>query len=318
MESNKKIFKPEGARKEIFGFVDLLNKEELHKPDYGLAKDDVLKAALVLSDLEVQYKLKNFNKENLETISNNWDTIKQYLELTVKLIARYGFSSKNIISKNSLIPISYYLMKNTVSNSFIASQKNSEIQIKNEIIKWLVISQLTGAFGSASDSTLKSVRKSINGNKSFEEINLGKIIDIEDVEKWVDRESYSSKYSHLILLLITQNKYWDECHQDHIFPYSKFNAEEYKKMSLSDLQIKFYENHKNSIINLHLLNPSVNIVKSNDEFIDWGHTQNKEFLESSFIETKLDLSFNNFENFIKNRKKKLIDKIFDLLKANNP
>src|SRR3989339_240390 len=157
MESNKNIFKPNGARKEIFGFVDLLNEVELHKPDYDLAKDDVLKAALVLSDLEVQYKIKNFNQENLDTISNNWETIKKYLNLTVKLIARYGFSAKNIISKNSLIPVAYYLMKKGTSSSFIASQSIADIEIKIEIIKWLVISQLTGAFGSSSDFTLKSV-----------------------------------------------------------------------------------------------------------------------------------------------------------------
>jgi len=138
------------------------------------------------------------------------------------------------------------------------------------------------------------------------------------VEKWINRESFGSKYSHLILLLITQNKYWDECHQDHIFPDSKFNEDEYKKFKLNDSQIKYYELHKNSIINLHLLNPSVNIVKSNDDFIDWGNEQNKEFLESSLIPTDINLGFDNFESFIENRKEKLIDKIFKLLRPNNP
>ncbi len=317
MESNKGIFKPNGARKEIFGFVDQLNKEELHKPDYNIAKDDVLKAALVLSNLEVQYKLKNFNKENLEIISDNWEIIKKYLELTVKLIARYGFSSKNIISKNSLIPISYYLMKKSVSNSFIASQSTIDIKNKSEIIKWLIISQLTGAFGSASDSTLKSVREAIDSNKSFSDINHLKNIEKEDVEKWINKESYGSRYSHLILLLVTKNMYWDACHQDHIFPGSKFNEDEYQKISLTKMQINYYEKYKNSIINLHLLNPSVNIVKSDDDFIDWKITQNKDFLESSLIPTEIDLNFKNFETFIEKRKQKLIDKIYETLMPKN-
>jgi uncharacterized protein with ParB-like and HNH nuclease domain len=239
MESNKEIFLPAGARKEIFDFVDLLNKENLHKPDYDISKDDVLKAALVLSGLDVQYKLKNFNSENLKIISDNWGATKTYFNLTISLIARYGFSSKNIVSKNALIPIAYYLMKKQKSKSYLASQANTDLKEKNEIIKWLVMSQLRGAFGGSSDSTLKSVRDLINSDKTLEYINLGRIIKREDVEKWVERECYGSKYSHLLLLLVTANKYWDDCHLDHIYPASKFNIDEYMEIELTPEKILF-------------------------------------------------------------------------------
>lgn len=315
MESNKQLFQPIGARKEIFGFVDSLNKEELHKPNYDFAKDDILKASLVLSNLEVQYKLKNFNEGNLKTISDNWATIKKYTELTVKLIARYGFSSKNILSKNSLIPIAYYLLKKNASPSFIASQSTDDLQLKNEIIKWLVISQLTGAFGSSSDTTLKSVRESIDNGKSFLEINLGKKIEKDDVEKWVNREQYGSRFSHLILLLISRNKYWDECHQDHIFPKSKFDLKHYGQMKLNDKEIEYYEANANAISNLHLLNPSVNIVKSNDDFIEWQNDQNTDFLESSLIPMNIDLDFKNFKEFNERRKAMMIDLVFNTLSS---
>lgn len=173
MESNKQIFQPKGARQEVFDFVDALNKEELGKPNYVFAKDDVLKASLVLSDLPVRYRLKNFNGENLHCISDKWADVKKYLQLTVKLIARYGFSSLNIMSKNSLIPIAYYLKHASRSADFIASQALEDIVVKNDIINWLVISQLTGAFGSSSDTTLQSVRAAIEAGKTFKDINLG-------------------------------------------------------------------------------------------------------------------------------------------------
>jgi len=313
MESNKNIFTPNGARNEIFDFVDSINKEELHKPNYGFTKDDILKASLVLSDLEVQYKIKNFNKSNLETISDNWETIKKYFEYTVKLIAIYGFSSKNIISNNSLIPIAYYLKKKNVSSNFIASQENSDIEVKNEIIKWLVISQLTGAFGSSSDSTLKYVRGKIKNGKTFHDLNVKKVINKEDVENWINKEFYGSKYSHLLLLLITKNKYWNDCQQDHIFPASKFKDDIYQELELNNQEIDLFKKNKNSIANLHLLNPSVNIKKSDDQFIDWESNQNEEFLKSSLIPPDIDLNFKNFNSFIEKRKKLLVGKIFDTL-----
>ncbi|MFQ5965257.1 MAG: DUF262 domain-containing protein [Candidatus Scalinduaceae bacterium] len=313
MESNKKLFVPKGARKEIFAFTDELNKVEVHKPDYDFKKDDILKSCLVLSDLEVQYKLKNFNEDNLKIISDNWDLIKKYLKLTVELIARYGFSIKNVISKNALIPIAYYLKMNSKSNEFVASQQNSDLETKNEIIKWLSLSQMSGAFGSSSDSTLKSVRKNIDEGKSFKEINLGKIIYKEDIEKWINKECYQSRLSHLILLLVSKDKYWDNCHQDHIFAICKFDRELYKKMGLSQDEIIFYDDKANSIANLHLLNPSVNIVKRDDDFIDWSSNKNKEFLESSLIPQQISLEFSNFKDFIMKRENLIIDKLSDIL-----
>jgi len=313
MESDKTLFMPNGARKEVFDFTDKLNKIELEKPNYNFKKDDILKACLVLSKLEVQYKLKNFNNENLKIISNNWSFIKTNLDLTVKLIAKYGFSSKNIISKNALIPITYFIQEQSKTKEFIYSNTNQDIELKNEIINWLIISQLTGAFGSSSDSTLKSVCSSIDKKVSFKDINLGKIINKEMITNWIDNEKYNSKLSHLILMLITENKYWDNCHQDHIFPISKFNSTNYKKLQLSDSQIDFYNNNANSIANLNLLNPTINIVKGADDFIDWQSNQNSDFLNGSLIPTNIDYKFENFEEFVKLRKDKIITKLSNIL-----
>lgn len=314
MEANKGIFTPNGARKEIFDFVDKVNKEEVKKPNYKIIKDDILKASLVLSNLEVQYKLKNFNSVNLQKISDDWEIIKKHYGQTLYLIAKYGFSNKNILSKNALIPIAYYLKSKSKSSSFINSQSVADLNEKKEIIKWLVISQLRGVFGSSSDSTLKSVRKAIQSGKEFKNLNQGKLVEREDVEKWVERENYGSRYSHLLLLLITEAKYWDDCHLDHIFPESKFNDEEYKNMELTKTQIDFFKKHKDSIANLHLLNPLVNIKKTNDDFVDWSNQQNKDFLKGSLIPQNINLDFRNFEEFIKKRKELLVNKIHTLLK----
>lgn len=305
MESNRTLFQPKGARQELFDFVDQLNKEELHKPNYKFGKDDVLKACLVLSDLEVQYKIKNFNSENLTIISGNWHLVKKYLNLTVKLVAQYGFMPKNIVSQYALIPIAYYLQRNNYSDTFIASQANDHIATKTEIIKWFAKSQLTGAFGSSSDSTLKTIRTAINEGKRFEEINLGRKIEREDVEKWLTRERYNSPLSHLLLMMTTETRYWEECHQDHIFPRSKFREPVYATLGLTEPDKQFYNQHADSIANLHLLNSAINIAKSDNDFIDWSANQNKDFLTASHIPSDIDLNFSNFKEFIERRKEAL-------------
>ena len=313
MQASKKIFLPRGAKKEVFEFVDILNKVDVHKPSYNFSKDDILKAALVISGLEVQYKLKNFNETNLDVISERWESIKKYIALTVKLIAQYGFSSKNIISKNALIPIAYYLFFKNISSDFVASHDERDLEIKNEIIKWLVISQLTKAFGASSDTTLKNMRNSINEGKSFKEINLSKNIDRDEVKKWIERESYNTKYTHLILLLTSNNKYWYACHLDHIYPISGFDDAFYARMGFNEEKIISYNSKANSIVNLHLLNPSVNILKSDNDFVDWKSNQSKEFLDSSLIPSDIDLDFSNFEEFFEKRKVKMIDKVYNAL-----
>jgi hypothetical protein len=314
MESNHDIFTAHGgARKEVIGFTDAINAVTLHRPSYKLGMDDILKASLVLSDLEVQYKLQNFNKQNLEKVSGNWESIKKYLTMTVDLLARYGFSSKNIISNNGLIPIAYYLQKKGASTSFVSSQASLDVSEKSELVRWLVVSQLTGAFGGSSDTTLKKVRDDLNNGRTFRQINLGKTIEKEEVTKWVERESYQSRFSHLIIMLVTDSKHWDDCHQDHIFPINGFNKSEYEAFRLDDAQVDYYEANANSLANIHLLNPAVNIVKSDNEFIDWAARQNATFRKASLIPENIDYSFSNFKQFIEKRKVMIIDALYSKL-----
>ena len=97
------------ARTEIHEFTDSLNEIGF---GFRFQKDFVLKACLYLcADLPVQYRVKNFTKTNLMTIEGNWESIKQSLEVTVKLIWRFGFHAKNVVAPLALLPIAFWLMR---------------------------------------------------------------------------------------------------------------------------------------------------------------------------------------------------------------
>ena len=211
---------------------------------------------------------------------------------------------QNIVSKNALIPIAYYLKKYKHTYAFIASQTNQDLAEKTEIIKWFVKAQLTGTFSSSVDLTLKTIRSAINEGKSFEDINL-RGVERDDVKKWLQREGYQSRLSHLLLMLTTETRYWEECHQDHLFPRSKFKENVYAELGLTDQEMQFYNKHADSIANLHLLNSPINIVKSDNYFIDWSADQNQAFLEASQIPVGIDFNFKNFQQFIERRKERL-------------
>ncbi|MDR2552286.1 MAG: DUF262 domain-containing protein [Treponema sp.] len=91
------------AREEINVFTDTINKIG---SGYSFGKDFVLKGCLYLTEnLPIQYKVGNFTKSNLLKMENNWENIKNHIELAVELVSQFGFTDKNIVSKIALLPI---------------------------------------------------------------------------------------------------------------------------------------------------------------------------------------------------------------------
>lgn len=311
MESNKSLFKPNGARKEVISFVDQLNKVDVDKPEYYFGQNFVLKASLVLSDLEVQYKLKNFNKENLSKISENWTETKKYLMMTVKLLGKYRFTYRNILSENALIPICYYLMHNREGESFVNSTYKDDLLVKDSIIRWFATALLEGLFGGSSDTTLTQIRKRLKEGARLED-TLEHQLKKEDIEKVIDKARYNKPLTRLILMLVSDQKYW-EFEEDHLFAQSYFKKEYFRRLDLTDEDIKEYIYYKDSIGNLQLLDPAVNLRKSAEGFIKWKDKQNERYISDFCIPSIEDYSFSNFRAFVDKRKEIIMRKLEKIL-----
>ena len=125
---------------------------------YKFGKDFVLKACLYLCEsLPIQYKVKNFTKPNLLTIESNWESIKETLATTVRLISRFVFHSKNVVAPLALLPITFYL-RNRGNPNFDKSSSAADTEAQIAIRKWFVFSTLKNAFGGSSDTTLTRLR----------------------------------------------------------------------------------------------------------------------------------------------------------------
>jgi uncharacterized protein with ParB-like and HNH nuclease domain len=297
------------ARDEIHNFTDDINSTG---PGYTFGKDFVLKGCLYLTDdLPIQYKVKNFTKPNLEKIEDNWETIKSNIETTVKLISRFGFNDKNLVSTNALLPISLYLNK-LGKKKFFESTEQSDVANKLIIQKWLAIALLKNAFGGSSDTTLKNLQETLNEQADlsvfpYEAIN--KKLNIEP--SFTDTEienllttNYGTKYSYLILSLLYPDRDWTDntYHEDHIFPKSEFTIRNLTKRGYDPITVVEYMKHYNTITNLQLLTDSENLEKNATPFDIWFPKRDSNFMSRHSIPSISNYKFDNFIEFIEKRR----------------
>lgn len=304
------------ARKEIHDFTDSIN--ELGN-GYSFGKDFVLKGCLYLSEnLPIQYKVKNFTKTNLRTIEGNWDKIKESVSATVRLISRFGFSSKNVVAPLALLPIAFYIMKRG-NSSFDTSSKAEDADAQVAIRKWFIFSTLKNAFGGSSDTTLTRLRevlKTCGPTSPFPADLLYKSLGIEPRldEAEIDRileYGYQGRYTNLVLSLLYPDRDWKDAvfHEDHIFPKSEFQLRALKKRGYDEAKIQTYMSNFNILTNLQLLTDSENLSKNATPFDEWIQTRDPAFRKRHLIPDSIKLDFDSFDEFSKARRIMIIESL---------
>lgn len=293
------------AREAINGLTDRLNEI---MPGGKFGKDFVLKACLYLSDLPIQYKIKNFTKGNLRIIEGNWENIKKFLSTTAQLMSRFGFNAKNIVAPVALLPIAYYIMKRG-NVSFHQSSDCEDADAQTAIHKWFIISMLKKAFGGSSDTTLLRLRRELEHSTTgpFPAEQLHRSLDIQPQlnESEIDHileYPYQGQYTMLALSLLYPDRYWKDTlwHEDHIFPQSEFKRPKLKKRGYSEERIKCYMNKFNLLPNLQLLTDKENFSKNAQPFDQWIRTRDPKYRTTHSI-PDTDCTFDSFEQFFTER-----------------
>ena len=303
------------ARDEIHGFTDQINEIGT---GFQFRKDFVLKACLYLCEtLPIQYKVGNFTQTNLRTIEKNWPGIKDALETTVRLIAKFGFNKKNVVAPLALLPIAFYLYRRGNTN-FDESSEKGDVEIQESIRKWFIFSTLKNAFGGSSDTTLTRLRdllKELRINSFFPSDILYRSLEIvpslneAEIERILEYQ-YQGRYTDLILSLLYPDRYWKDTalHVDHIFPKREFNRRSLRSRGFSDDKVEDYMSKYNAIGNLQLLTASENLDKKALDFDDWLSTRDESFSARHIVPDMNDYSFSKFDDFVRGRESLIVSK----------
>ena len=313
------------AREEITEFVDEINNIG---DGFNFDKDFVLKTCLILSDFtDIAFKVDNFNKENMLTIEKNWDNISEAISLTIKLVSNYGYNRDTLTSNNAIIPISYYLMKKNLPNNFVLS--SNYLDDRKKIQKWLIISLLKRIFSGQPDNVLRPTRQILSDNFSsfpFNEIiekfkggSKSLIFDDDEIENLLFYQYGKSYTFSTLALLYPSLDFRNKFHLDHIFPKSLFTKKKLLGKGIEEQKIEFYLDNFNYLANLQLLEGIPNQEKSDMDFNEWlfnaypNEQERKDYMKKHYI-PNIDLSLQNFENFIDEREKLMNEKFKLMLK----
>jgi uncharacterized protein with ParB-like and HNH nuclease domain len=299
------------AREEIYGFVDRINNDLIRKNDFD--KDFIMKTCLVLCDLPVQYKVENFNNQNLALIHAKWKDIKAAIEMGVNLVNSFGIDRDTLTSANALIPIIYYFYKHPAIN--LRGTTRFDVKNAHWTRRWLTMALLNNVFGGQSDNLLRDLRRILQEHQAFEDFPVEAInneiaksgrtsyFDDNAIENFLSI-TYGRQVTFLALSLLYDDSNWGRVtfHQDHIFPQSMFSKKQMTEAGLDADAQERYEELMNRVGNLQLLLSTENQEKSDKDFDKWLPTRDPSFRQRHLIPHDNNLlKFGKFEEFVEAR-----------------
>ncbi len=226
----------------------------------NMGQDQVLKTCLLLIGSNTEFKLNNFNKNNIKKIEENWEKITESIYAATELLKTFGYV-EYLGSAYILSTLAYfYFLKQKMD-------KNDEEQA----LKFVRNAQMMGYFTTSTDTKLSIIANSIEKVQTFERFNHLAIhetdplkITNDAIEEVVRSSSYNSPASFPILQLLYPNLNYktNTFHRDHIYPKSKFNDKNEK------LDKDFYK-CGDYLYNLQLLEDQENSAKKDKDPEVW-------------------------------------------------
>lgn len=258
------------AREEIHRLVGDLNETG---DRFAFSQDLVLKAGLVLTDIgNVGFKVENFDEKNMAVLEKRWPEVRTALLLSVRLLASFGYSGQNLRAASALLPIAYYLSQLDPGDRYLTTAAYA--QDRRNIQTWLAkgLLKASGIWGSGLDTLLTNLRETIrvHGKERFpvEELERqmakrGKslVFEDEEVQELLDLRYGDGRTFALLTLLFPFIDLQNHFHVDHVFPRARFSKSKLRALGLGDEEIEEWQEQRDGIANLQLLDGHANLEK---------------------------------------------------------
>ena len=320
-------WKDRDARQAVHGLVDELNQIGA---GFGISKDFVLKAGLMLTDIaSVGFQVKNFTHDNMAVLDTKWPEIRRSHVATITLAASFGYSRENIRAVSALLPVAYYMYRRKLPAEFAVRGQHRDD--REAIAGWLARSFLkaSGIWGSGLDTLLTALRDTIR-NEGGERFPVPAIENVmarrgrslrfesEEIEELVDLQYGDPRTFALLSLLFPTADLLYQLHVDHVFPRGRFTAGELRKSGVTEDRIETFRDCANRLANLQLLEGPVNNEKRMKNPADWlrshypSDEQRRQYCETQELGNVPD-DIAEFETFYRARRVRLSRRIASLL-----
>ncbi len=309
------------ARKD---FSDLIRQVfSIGSPNFIINEDFILKTCLVLFKDNIKFQVKNFDNSSVVKFEQNWDKIGKSIIEAFKLIESWGFNNSSLRAKNAIIPIVYFIYHNNLQD--IINNKAKLNDVKDIIRQWLCVTLLKGIFGGQADSVLTKIKRVLDKHKGDCTFPLDELKDefkddaaknLSLSEEFIDglltTQKDESNCYVILALIYSHLNFNQEFHKDHIHPISYF--ENLNQGDMTDEDYAFYTdlNNYNSVLNLQLLNSSLNESKLDTPLVQWVKDR-KIDLDNQLIPKDVSLDVKDFKSFIVTRKNLLKRRLFEIV-----
>lgn len=291
--------------------------EDLNKEGYAFTRDFVLKTCLTLLDTGASYKIEKFRKPEIkDRMMSEWGNIENSIRAVKDFLYgnTYLRSKKALKSYLTLIPIIYFHYHN----------KDKWDSLKN-LDHYIFKTLLAGSFGGSPDSLIDNCIKEIRTNKEFVNKKIFNVIrssgrSLEISKEDLLSQSYSKRNDlHLLFNMWYKNANYNPSYSgnelsiDHIFPTSILRK---IKLETNQKIMKYKQEDRDQIANLMLLTIEENGAggKGDMKPSEWFNGKSEKYLKQHLIPNNPELwKTKNFEKFIAERKKLIINKFRDEL-----
>lgn len=317
------------AREEVRALVQRLNTGGPR--EFNFSKDMVLKAALLIANVDVRFRVSNFTQDNMKKVEAVWDQIRDSLLRAATLTDMFGFSSRTLTADSVVVLLAYYLHRRNLSDRYLHS--TADAADRRTIQYWVIRSLIKrGVWGSGLDTVLTRLRRVVDehGQHGFpadmlkrDMASLGKSLafDPTEIDELLEMRYGGQRTFSVLSLLYPGLDLTKEFHEDHIFPRSRFTAKRLADAGVPHDQIEKYRTAVDCLPNLQLLGGVPNIEKQASLPAEWLATafpsdeQRATYLRENDLDG-LPLDLADFLNFYNQRKEGMRQRLLKMLGVN--